>query len=148
MKMIALGEKKLDNEELLREVVKSSLYALKPSLVMTDFGNGWGLLVAEEAQSLGLPMMGVFPHGEIIGSKAYQAARKTISKTVTTNIVFEKDYFSFLKNPAPYVSWVLSHTDSALCYIDTSRSSVSHSLMLSLRRVGRQVHNLHWRHSD
>jgi hypothetical protein len=148
MKLIALGEKKLENEEILRELVKGSLYSLKPSLVMSDFENGWGLLVAEEAEALAIPLMGVFPHGEVLGSKAYQAARKKALRGVSNKIVFEKDYMAFLKNPKPYASWVLSYSDAALCYIDLSRSSVAHSVMLSLRRLGRATHNLHWSQND
>jgi hypothetical protein len=97
---------------------------------------------------LGIPLMAVLPHGELIGGKAYQAARKKLLREVSNKVVFEKDYMAFLKNPVPYTAWVLSYSNAALCYIDVSRSSVSHSIMLSLRKLGKPTHNLHWSQHD
>lgn len=147
MKLIAIGEKKIEAQEQAIVLCRSALMSMKPSLVMSDFDNGWGLLVAQEAIKLGIPVMGVLPHAEVLGNAAYKYERKEALRHSPTNVVFEEDYLAFLRNPKPYVNWVLKSANVALCYVDEGRSSISHSLMLSFRQVGKQTHNLYRSHT-
>lgn len=147
MKLIALGEKRIENPEEAAVLCKASLLSISPSMVFSDFDNGWGLIVAQEAIRIGIPIMAVMPHGEVVGNKAFRHERRRALAYASTKVVFADDYLSFLRNPKPYAEWVLRSTDMGLCYINVERSSVSHSLMLSLRQMGKQAHNLHRSHS-
>lgn len=147
MKLIAIGEKKIEAQEQAIVLCRSALMSMKPRLVMSDFDNGWGLIVAQEAIKMGIPVMGVLPHAEVLGNAAYRYERKEALRNSSTKVVFEEDYLAFLRNPKPYVNWVLKSANAALCYVDEGRSSISHSLMISFRQVGKQTHNLYRSHT-
>ena len=148
MKLIALGEKRIAKADEVTVLCRAALLSIQPSLVMSDFDNGWGLIVAQEAIKLGIPLMGVMPHGEVIGNKAFQHERREALRSVSTKVVFEDDYMAFLRNPRPYAEWVMKSADAALCYVDVTRSSISQSLMLSFQQVGKQTHNLYRSHNS
>lgn len=147
MKLIAIGEKRIEAHDEAIVLCRAALLSMTPSLVMSDFDNGWGLMVGQEAIKLGIPVMGVLPHAEVLGNAAYRHERLEALRSSHTKIVFADDYLAFLRNPKPYVEWVLKSAHVALCYVDEGRSSISHSLMLSFRQVGKQTHNLYRSHT-
>lgn len=143
MRLLSIGEKTLSqDEDVVSTLVFHALRSLQPKIVLSDLSNGWGLIVAEQAQRIGISVMGVYPHEEVIGNKAYAASREKIERKVGTSIVFEKTYVEYLKNPKRYVEWVLKNSDSALCYVNPSGSSLAHSLMVVYVESGKTVHNL------
>lgn len=140
-RILVLGEKVVD--ENLRSSVKKHLTALGPSLIMSDFSTGWNFMVSEEARGLNIPVMAVLPHLEVLGNRAYKESRRKLIKESTTKIVFADTYYDFLKNPKPYVKWLLANVDSVLAYLDPSRSSTSHSIMVVLGESGKTIFNTH-----
>ena len=143
MRLLSIGEKTLyQDEDVVSNLVFHALRSLQPKIVLSDLSNGWGLIVAEQAQRVGINVMGVYPHEEILGNKAYAASREKVQKGVGTSIVFEKTYVEYLKNPRRYVEWILKNSDSALCYVNPASSSLAHSLMVLYVEQGKAVHNL------
>ena len=143
MNLIAVGEKKIDNEDEARHLIRPALSSIKPTLVMSSFESGWDILVADEAMKLGYRVMGVLPHEEVIGQANYKEFRRSIVRRVISQVVFAESYIEFLGNPKPYVAWVTNSVDAALCYVDTQRSSTPHSLMVHLSKSGKKVYNMH-----
>jgi hypothetical protein len=143
MRLLSIGEKRLyHEEEVLAKVVAGALKSLQPRMVMSDLSNGWGLIVAEQAQALGINTMAVFPHEEVLGNRAYQLSRDKVLKKINTSVVFEKTYLDYLKNPSRHLTWILSNSDEALCYVNPEVSSLSHSLMVVFGERGKTIHNM------
>lgn len=140
-RVLVLGEKSID--ENLRPSIRNHLTAIGPSLVMSDFAVGWNFMVAEEARKLNMPVMAVLPHLEAVGNKAYRESRRKLIKESTNKIVFGDTYYDFLRDPKPYVVWLRNNVDAVLAYLDPSRSSTSHSIMVVLGESGKTIFNTH-----
>lgn len=141
MQLFALGDKVIMDEEGMSIRVRKTLLSLSPKHVLTDFSIGWSFLVGKEAAALGIPLMGVFPHEEVIGNPVYKLKREELQRKARTGVVFEKDYYSFLKNTAPYVKWLVSHVDVVLAYVDIEKRSVPSSILSVLEKSGKRIHN-------
>lgn len=141
-RLLALGERKLDGDERIRLLIGKGLESLSPSVVFSDLAPGWNLYVAEEAQNKIIPTYGVFPHAEVLGIKTYKTFRQAAYKATKTKIVFNDTLYSYLKNPEPYVTWLIENVDVVLAYVDESRSSMSHSLMVLLKNRGKKIFNV------
>jgi hypothetical protein len=141
-RIIALGDRTIEDTASLRLTIRKKLQALQPTIVFSDLAPGWNILVADEAQKLGISTQGVFPHAETLGTKAYLHYRQEIYKKMRTKIAFNETIFDYYKNPTTYVTWLISNVDTVLACLDPEHSSVSHSLMLALQNRGKQVFNI------
>lgn len=145
MRVLALGEKVVDDK--LESMIRLQLGALSPSLVITDLAPGWNLLVAEKAKELSIPLLGAFPHGEILGKRVYKEARKGLLSYVNTKVVFNETFFLYLKNPKPYVEWLLNNTEVVFAYVDPDSSTLARSIMQVMNQRGKRVINVFSSHS-
>lgn len=138
-RMLVLGERVVT--DVTSEVAKSGLKTLNPTLVISDLAVGWNILVAEEAVNRAIKVMGVFPHKEVIGNQLHEHHRKSVLRNVNNTLYFHETYYDYLKSPKEYVRWLSNNVDTVFAYVDTSRSSVSHAIMVALEKLGKDVFN-------
>lgn len=141
-RVLALGEKSLTDEDLVRSRITKRLTALNPSVVFSDLAPGWNLLVAEEAQRMAIPTQGVFPFAEIIGKGDYKPRREAVEKGMRARMSFHENIEGYLNDPQPYFDWLALNVDSVLAYVNPSLSSTQGRLMVALRGLGKTVFNV------
>lgn len=146
MRVLALGDK--DAGEEYRDKIKGQLDALSPSLLLSDLAYGWNLMVAEEAARTNIPILGVFPHEEVIGKPIYKQLRKNVFNNIKTKVVFNDTFFSYLKNPQPYVKWLIGNVDVVYACVDTDTKSLANSILTVLRQQNKRIFNSHPTHQQ
>lgn len=132
--VLLLGESEFDKpEETIRKMVRSSIRALRPNRIITDYSKGWNELVLDEATKYGVPYMGVLPY------ESDNPNYVKLSKSVT-NIVFFKTKEEFLANPIPYFNWVNEHISEVFCYLNPETHSFKNNILRVLKN--KKVRNI------
>ena len=143
-RVVALGTRDLTAKEyaVVSARAKSGLKTLMPTVVYTDLAPGWNLTVGKESVNLSYTVTGVFPYGEVIGSAVYRSQRMLVYNRMATKLVFEPTYLDYLKNPRPYLEWLVANVDHVLAYVDHDRPTRTLQLVSTLRKAGVDVLNL------
>jgi hypothetical protein len=125
--ILTMGESEFEkSEEVIRKMIRSSISAIKPSKIITDYSLGWNEMVLDEAVKYGVPYMGVLPYES-------ENPRYTKLSKSATNLVFYNTKEEFLENPFPYFDWLNEHVSEVFCYIDPEKRSFKNNILRALR---------------
>jgi len=126
--VLTLGETELDRpEEVIRKMIRSSISAIRPSKIITDYSIGWNELVLDEATKYGVPYIGVLPY------ESENPRYIGLSKS-STNLIFYKTKEEFFRNPFPYLDWLNEHVSEIFCYINPEKHSFRSNVLRALRK--------------
>jgi hypothetical protein len=125
--VLLIGEEEFSkSEEVVRKMIRSSLSAIKPSKIITDYSIGWNETVIDEAVKYGVPYMGVLPY------ESENPRYIKLSKS-TTNLIFHKTKEEFLGNPFIYLNWLNEHVSEVFCYLNPEKRSFKNNILRALR---------------
>jgi hypothetical protein len=125
--VLLIGEEEFNkSEDVIRKMIRSSISAIKPSKIITDYSIGWNEIVLDEAVKYGVPYMGVLPY-ESENPKYIKLSKST------TNLVFYKTKEEFFSNPFPYLNWLNEHISEVFCYINPEKHSFKNNILRALR---------------
>lgn len=131
---LALGDTEFDKpEDVIRRLARSSLVAVKPTRVITDYSEGWNSIVLDEATKLGIPYMGVLPY------ESENPKYRELSKSAT-NLIFYKTKEEFLANPFSYFNWLNEYVDEVLCYLNPEKHTYKKNILKTIKN--KAVRNL------
>jgi hypothetical protein len=131
---LLLGESELNkHEDTVRKMVRSSISALQPSMLITDYSRGWNELVLDEATKFGVPYIGALPYSS--ENPNYVKLSKS-----TTNLVFYNTKEEFLANPIPYLKWLNEHVSEVFCYLNPEKHTFNNNILKALKN--KKVRNI------
>jgi len=132
---LAIGDKIFEKpEDVIRRRARSSLIGISPSRLVTDYSEGWSIIVLDESRKLGIPYIGVIPY------EPKTEIYKINSRNASSNLIFFKTKEEYLDNPYPYFDWLEKNIDEVLLFLNPEKKSFNNNLVKVLRK--KSIRNL------